>query len=141
MKTICRTAGQCSTTILQPLYANTQGIQYYSINSLLYLRTVKDKYALLYKEFIMQLHIYVTDIRILSKGYLPISLITPLKFKVILNEVRYTVRKTNPGYDFVIKRLQLYYDMKLVTFGIGNDRNLIVHFPVFIQSYTQQLLI
>ena len=36
-----------------PMYANTQGIQHYSINSLLYLRTVKEKYILLYKEFIM----------------------------------------------------------------------------------------
>ena len=52
-----------------------------------------------------------------------------------------TVRRTNSDYDLVINRLQLYYDMKLVTFGIDNDRNLIVQFPVFIQPYTQQLLI
>ena len=31
--------------------------------------------------------------------------------------------------------------MKLVTFGIDSDRNLIVQFPVFIQPYTQQPLI
>ena len=31
--------------------------------------------------------------------------------------------------------------MKLVTFGIDNDKNLIVQFPVFIQPYTQQPLI
>ena len=30
--------------------------------------------------------------------------------------------------------------MKLVTFGIGNQRNLIIHFPVFVQPYTQQHL-
>ena len=46
--------GQHSTTILQSLYANAQAIQHYSTNSLLYLRTVKDKYVLLYKELIMQ---------------------------------------------------------------------------------------
>ena len=33
-----------------------------------------------------------------------------------------------------------YYDMKLVTFGIDQDRNLIVQFPVFIQPYTQKPL-
>ena len=38
----------------------------------------------------------------------------------------------NPDYDLVIKRLHLYYDMKLVTFGLDNDKNLIVQFPVFI---------
>ena len=31
--------------------------------------------------------------------------------------------------------------MKLVTFGIDKERNLIVQFPVFVQQYTQQLLI
>ena len=31
--------------------------------------------------------------------------------------------------------------MKLVTFGIDRDRNLIIQFPVFIQPYTQQPLI
>ena len=28
--------------------------------------------------------------------------------------------------------------MKLVSFGIDRDRNLIIQFPVFIQPYTQQ---
>ena len=60
-------------------------------------------------------------IRILAKGYLPISLITSLKLKEILDVVKATIRKMNPDYDLVIKRLHLYYDMKLVTFGI--DRN------------------
>ena len=33
-----------------------------------------------------------------------------------------------------------YYDMKLVTFGIDQDRNLIIQFPVFIQPYTKKPL-
>ena len=33
-----------------------------------------------------------------------------------------------------------YYDMKLVTFGIDQDRNLITQFPVFVQPYTQKPL-
>ena len=94
----------------------------------------------MYKEFITQLHIYTAAIRVLAKGYLPISLITPLKLKDILSEVRIAIRKTNPDYDLVIKRLHLYYDMKLVTFGIDEDRNLIIQFPVFIQPYVQQPL-
>ena len=118
-----------------------QGIQHYSINPLLYLRIVKEKYVLMYKEIITQLHIYANAIRILAKGYIPISLITPLKLKEILKAVRNTVRKTNPDYDLVIKRLHLYYDKKLVTFGIDSNKNLIAQFPVFIQPYTQQLLI
>ena len=107
----------------------------------MYLITVKDKYVLLYKELITQLHIYTAAIGILAKGYLPISLITPLKLKKILNEVRIAVWKTNQDYDLVIKRLHLYYHMKLVTFGIHTDKNLIEQLPVFIQLYRQQALI
>ena len=33
-----------------------------------------------------------------------------------------------------------YYDMKLVTFGIDQERNLIIQFPVFVQPYTQKPL-
>ena len=95
----------------------------------------------MYKAFITQLHIDVTAIRILAKRYLPISLITPLKLKQILNALKTTVRETNPDYDLVIKRLYLYHDMKLVTFVIDRDRNLIIQFLVFIQPYTKQPLI
>ena len=31
--------------------------------------------------------------------------------------------------------------MKLVTFGIDQKRNLIIQFPIFVQSYTQHSLI
>ena len=105
--------GQHSTAILQSFYANAQGIQHFFINSMLYLRTVKDKYVLLYKELMMQLHIYATSIRILAKGYLPISVITPLKLKEILNEVGNTVTKTNPEYYLVFKKATpiLWYEI------------------------------
>ena len=43
---------------------------------------------MLYRELITQLHIYTTAIRILAKGYLPNTLVTPFKLKGILTEVR-----------------------------------------------------
>ena len=49
------------------------------LTQMLYLRTIKDKYIKMYDEFILHLHKYPMAIRILAKGYLPISLITPLK--------------------------------------------------------------
>ena len=134
-------AGQQSSLTPRSLYANSLGLHHYSINSLLYLRTVQAKYIALYRELITHLHIYTTSIRILAKGYLPISLVTPLKLREILNDVKTAIWKTNPDYDLVIDRLHLYYDMQLVTFGINKDKNLIVQFPVFIQPYTQQPLI
>ena len=44
-------------------------------------------------------------------------------------------------YTLVLDRLHLYYDMQLVTFGIGKDMNLVIQFPAFIQPYTQKPLI
>ena len=90
-------------------------IQHYAVNSMLYLHTIKDKYIEIYNELISQLCIYAKAVRNPSKGYLPISLVTPLKLKEILDSVKETLIKTNPDYDIVIKRLHLYYDMKLVT--------------------------
>ena len=69
------------------------------------MRTVQEKYVSLYREFITQLHIYSAAIRVLAKGYMPISLITPLKVKEILSKVKIEIRKTNLDYDLVIKRL------------------------------------
>ena len=66
---------------------------------------------------------------------------TPLKLQEILGSVKEALIKTNPEYDIVIKRLHLYYNMKLVTFGIDRKRNIIIQFPIFVQPYTQQPLI
>ena len=74
----------------------------------------------------------------MAKGYLPNTLIIPEKLQEILHEVRTTLRVTNLDYDLVIDRLHLYYDMQLATFGMDKDRNLIIQFPIFVQSYTQK---
>ena len=89
-------AEQQSSLTLRSLYANALGLQHHFIDSLLYLRTVQDKCNTLYKELITQLCIYATSIRILAKGYLPISLITPSKLREILNNVETAICKTNP---------------------------------------------
>ena len=83
---------------------------------------------------------YCQVIRVLSKGYLPISLLLPSKLNVILEKVKEALQVSNRDYDLVMKRLYLYYDMTLVTFDIDNQKNLIIQFLVFIQPYTQQHL-
>ena len=118
---------------------NACGGQHYVMSALLHLCTIKDKYIAVYDEFITV--ICVKAIRILAKGFLLISLITPYKLQEIINSVKETLIKNNPDYDIVIKRLHQYYNMKLVTFGIDEDRNLIIQFPIFVQPYTQQPLI
>ena len=123
------------------LYLQDEGVCNYAINLILSLTTVQEKYVRMYERFIEELKLYSRAIRVLSKGYLPISLLPPSKLEKILSEVRIAIAKSNKDYDLVLTRLYLYYDMKLVTFGIDNQRNLIVQFPVFIQPYTQKRLV
>ena len=121
-------------------YLTKERVEHYAINSILYIATMKEKCVRIHEKFISQLKMYVNVIRILSKGYLPISLLPPVKLWEILEEVKKAIQISNPDYEIFIKRLHLYYDMELVTFGINKERNLIVQFPVFIQPYTQQQL-
>ena len=95
----------------------------------------------MYERFIEELKLYSRAIRVLLKGYLPISLLPPSILEKILSEVRIALMKSNKDYDLVLTRLYLYYDMKLVTFGLDNQRNPIVQFPVFIQPYTKKRLV
>ena len=118
------------------LYSRDKGVRNYAINSILFLTTVREKYVRMYERFLEELKLYSRAIRVLSKGYLPISLLPPSKLEKILSEVKIAIMKSNKDYDLVLTRLYLYYDMKLVTFGIDNLRNLIVQFPVFVQPYT-----
>ena len=61
------------------MYSSSQGANYYAIHSLLYLRTIQEKYSKMYE-------------RILSKGYLPISLLLPSKLAKILHEVKQVLK-------------------------------------------------
>ena len=94
----------------------------------------------MYERFVNQLKEYLHAIRILSKGYLPISLLPPSKLAKILQEVKQVLLKSNKNYGLVITGMYKYYDTKLVTFGIDRNRNLIIQFPVFVQPYTQKPL-
>ena len=86
----------------------------YSIDTVLFLTTIQEKYIRMYKKFTAELRSYSKAIRILSKGYLPITLITPSKLEAILKQVQIAIAKTNQDYELVLNRLYLYYNMKLV---------------------------
>ena len=67
--------------------------------------------------------------------------LTTINIEQNITRSKGSTQTTNRDYDLVIKRLYLYYDMKLVTFGIDDQRNLIIQFPVIVQPDTQQNLI
>ena len=98
------------------IYSQDEGVHTYAINSVLFLTTVREKYVKMYERFIEELKLYSRAIRVLSKGYLPISLLPPSKLEKILKEVRIAIAKSNKDYDLVLTRFYLYYNMKLVTF-------------------------
>ena len=86
------------------LCTDTLGIQQYVFDSLLFPRVVQDKYILLFKELITQLRSYVSAIRVLAKGYLPTTLITPSKLQEILAEVNKSLQHTNPDCALVFRK-------------------------------------
>ena len=67
-------------------YLSKDGDGHYAINSILYLTTLKENYVKIYEKFISELQMDVKMIRILLKGYLPIS--RPLKLQKILGEIK-----------------------------------------------------
>ena len=60
-------------------YSSSAGVQHYTINSLLFPTTVREKYVKMYERFLNQLRQYSQAIRVLSKGYLSITLLSPSK--------------------------------------------------------------
>ena len=113
------------------IYSRDEDVHNYVINSVLFLTTVREKYVRMYERFIEELNLYSRAIRVLSKGYLPISLLPPSKLDKILNEVRIAITKSNKDYDLVLTRLYLYYDMKLVTFGNRQPKKFDSSIPCF----------
>ena len=112
----------------------------YSVDTFLFLTTVREKYVKMYERFMAELKSYLKAIRILSKGYLLISLIPPSKLEAILLQVKTALTKTNKGYDLVLSRLYLYYDMKLVMFGINKQIDLIIQFSCICAAlYTNKI--
>ena len=77
------------------------------MNLILFLTLIREKYVKMYERFLEQLKMYSKVIRILSKGYLPITPLPPSKLEKILNEVRMALSKTNKDYDLVLTHLYL----------------------------------
>ena len=50
-----------------------------------------------------------------SKENLTISLLPPSELQYFLNEVEKAIQVTNPEHEFVLKKLYLCFDMKLIT--------------------------
>ena len=92
------------------VYTQDEGVHNYAIHSILFLMTIREKYVKMYERFLEELKLYSRLIRVLSKGYLPISLLPPSNLEKILKVVRAAIVKSNKDYDLVLTRLYMYYD-------------------------------
>ncbi len=110
--------------------------QFYS-----YIELAKIRHISMYQTLIGKTQDLIKAISTLSKGYLPIELFPFSTLAMMTEEVAQMVRQTHPEYILAIEDLTLYYDMKLVTFGIDTNQNLIITFPVFVKQYTTQPMI
>ena len=70
------------------LYLHEEGIRHYTVNLILFLTLIREKYMNMYERFLEQLKMYSKAIRSLSIGYLPISVLPPPKLERFLSEVR-----------------------------------------------------
>ena len=68
-------------TQLNQYYLNEEGAHTFVIKSILFLNTMREKYVKMYKRFIEELKTYSKAIQILSKGYLPMYLLPPLRLE------------------------------------------------------------
>ena len=93
-------AGEHNHSLFRMLYMDGLGIQQYVTNSLPFLIIIQDKCISLYRELITQ---YISAIKILAKGYLPNTIITPKKLQEILTEVKRSLHITNPDYTLVFR--------------------------------------
>ena len=88
----------------------------------------------------LDLDILLRCINQLSKGRLPIDLITPNMLSELIDDVREQLRLTHPDYTLALPHLSDYYDMNLVTFGLDPKSALVVVFPIFIKPIHNKAL-
>ena len=102
-------------------YLSKDGVGHDALNPVLYITTMREKYVRMYEKFISQLLMYANELKSSFERLFANFSFTPMKLQEILKEVKKAIQISNPDYDVVIKRLHLYYDMKLVTFGINKE--------------------
>ena len=104
----------------------------------LYVHSVLERQIRIYEWLLINLKDLLNAIGILSTGHLPPFLFPPTVLENITTNALAMVKKTHPNFVLAIKHLTEYYDMKLATFGVDTEGNMIIAFPVFVQDHTSQ---
>ena len=92
----------------------------------------------LYEWLLQHLEKLLDSIGILSTGHLPPLLFSPTVLENITTNVINLVHKLHPGYVLAIDHVTAYYGMKLATFGVDSENNMIIAFPIFVKDHTSK---
>ena len=104
----------------------------------LYVHSVLECQIRLYEWLLQHLKDLLDSIGILSTGHLPPLLFPPTVLNNITTNAINLVCKSHPDYVLAIDHITEYYDMKLATFGVDADGNMIIAFPVFVKDHTSE---
>ena len=125
-----------------PLYLlqSSLGIANLGLQIHLYLNKMEERHVKLYEKLIEKLKELLKAVATLSNGRLPSELFPPYMLKNLIKKALDMVHKTHPDYIEALPLIHNYYDMKLVTFNIDKNLNLIITFPILIQSFHRRPL-
>ena len=101
----------------------------------LYVHSVLERQIRLYEWLLRNLKDLLNAIGILSTGHLPPFLFPPTVLENITTNALVMVMKSHPNFVLAIKHLTEYYDMKLATFGVDTDGNMINKFNPTYYNY------
>ena len=98
-----------------------------------FLHSISNKFNFLYSTMIDEIKALVKDIATLSRGRLPPELFSPSFLHNVTIKVMSELLKSNTGYKIAFPQVDAYYDMKVATFSLDKENNLIVTFPILIE--------
>ena len=104
----------------------------------LYVHSVLERQIRLYEWLLQHSEELLDSIGILSTGHLPPLLFPPTVLRNITNNAINLVHKLHPDYVLAIDHVIAYYDMKLATFGVDHENNMIIAFPIFVKDHTSK---
>ena len=105
-----------------------------------FLHSVSNKLDFLYSTMIDEVEALIKGIATLSRGRLPPELFPPSFLQNVTHRVMSELLKSNTGYRLAFPQIDAYYDMKVATFALDKDNNLIVTFPILIAPIHQKPL-
>ena len=111
-----------SKDIAKDMIDTVTGPVLYSHLTQLYIQSLREKYIRLYEALVTEVKLLLGSIAILSKGYLPPQLFPPTTLVDISQRAITMIKQRNPDYVLALPRITDYYDMRLVTFGLDDQK-------------------